>query len=183
MDKRMIAALLGAAALAVPSVAAAHSPNDDKGGDRPAKVENKTAKDAEKQAKRDAKAKKLKTYSFKGVYAGNGVVEITRGNKRVRQAGFVGKKVTFDFSGAKIRVAETDGKPGITLDDVKTGDRVEVQARLPRKLTAIPATIVARKIEDRTNPATGVGEDNPNRQGGPVEDNPKPGKVDDNPKP
>jgi len=58
------------------------------------------------------------------------VVGVTGGNSRGRQ--FTGQSVTFDLSGAEIKVADTNGDGVRNLDDVEEGDRVKVKLRLPR---------------------------------------------------
>ena len=57
---------------------------------------------------------------------------VASGNSRVRKGGYVGQDVTFDLSEAKLVAADTDGVAGVTAADVKAGDKVLVQARLPR---------------------------------------------------
>ena len=46
---------------------------------------------------------KGKTYIFKGVYKGEGVVTVAKGNSRVRKGGYVGQDVTFDLSDGEAR--------------------------------------------------------------------------------
>jgi hypothetical protein len=166
--------VLGAAVLAVPGTAVAKNDHAGKGkakSERPAKAHKHGAK-KEKKAK---KAKKPSTYVFKGVYKGDGVVTVTSGNSRVRKGGYVGQDVTFDLSKAKIVAADSDGVAGVSAADVKAGDKVLVQARLPRGTKApvpapaeeapatettegpvaeeeAPAAIKARKLIDKTHP-------------------------------
>ena len=129
MINRWMAVVLGAAVLAVPGTALAKGDHaKGKGHEKTHKVEKK----AKKHGKKDKAAKKGKTYVFKGVYKGEGVVAVSSGNSRVRKGGFVGTDVTFDLSAAKVVADDTDGVAGVTLADVKVGDKVLVQARLPR---------------------------------------------------
>ena len=72
------------------------------------------------------------TYIFKGTYSGDGVVAVKKGNAHVRKADLVGTDVAFDLSAAKLTVADTNADSAVTVDDVLVGDRVLVQARLPK---------------------------------------------------
>src|ERR1044072_9002117 len=85
------------------------------------------------------------TYNFSGVYVGDGVVNVTKGNHSAREAGFVGRDVTFNFSSARVNVRDTNDDGVRDLADVQAGDRVKVQAKLSRDL---PATepIAARQL-------------------------------------
>ena len=137
MINRWMAVALGALVLAVPGTAVAnggHGSGKDK-----AKSHQKAEKHGKKHAKKD-KAKKGKSYVFKGVYQGEGVVTVVSGNSRVRKGGYIGEDVTFDLSSAKIVAGDSDGVAGITAADVKVGDKVLVQARLPRGTKAPETT-------------------------------------------
>ena len=128
MITRWMAVVLGAAVLAVPGTALAKGDHGKgKGHEKTHKVEKKAKK--QKQSK---KAKKPHTYVFKGVYKGEGVVTVESGNSRVRKGGYIGEDVTFDLASAKIVAGDSDGVAGISAADVKPGDKVLVQARLPR---------------------------------------------------
>ena len=122
MNKRIIAALLGAAALAVPAVAVADS------------AHKRSGKEIVK-AKGKGKAKKAKKVMlvFKGTFVAPGTVEVLSGNAHVRKGGFVGEAVAFDFEDAKIVVADTNADGKADVADVKDGDRVLVQARMLRR--------------------------------------------------
>ena len=181
MTKRLMAVVLGAAVLAVPGTAVAGNGHgkgkgQEKAAEKRAKHESKS-----KKGKRDAKAKKPVTFVFKGVYKGDGVVTVSKGNAHARKGGYVGTDVTFDLSAAKLVVADTDGTPGSTAADLQVGDEVLVQARLPRgtkapapveavapaegETTEAPAAeaIKARKVVDKTHPPVSddEGEDAP----------------------
>src|SRR3954447_2154670 len=74
------------------------------------------------------------TYVFKGTWnAGAGTVTVKHGNAHVRKAGLVGQDVTFDLTGAKLVVKDTNGDGSRTSADLADGDKVVVKARLPRK--------------------------------------------------
>lgn len=74
------------------------------------------------------------TYVFKGTWnAGAGTVTVKHGNARVRHAGLVGQDVSFDLTGTKFVVADTNGDGSRTVADLSDGDHVVVKARLPRK--------------------------------------------------
>ena len=178
MIKRWMAVVLGAAVLAVPGTALAKGDHAKGHGKEKAERHQKAEKHGkkDKRAKKDKHAKKPKSYVFKGVYKGDGVVTVTSGNSRVRKGGYVGQDVTFDLSKAKIVAADSDGVAGVSAADVKAGDKVLVQARLPRGTKApvpapaeetteatatteepvvdeAPAAIVARKLVVLSRPA------------------------------
>jgi hypothetical protein len=155
MNKRVIAVLLGAAALAVPAAALADA-GHDKG------QEKKAAKEVVKG--KGKKAKKT-MYVFKGSFAAPGTVDVRSGNAHARKGGFVGQAVTFDFADAKIVAADTNADQKIDLADVKDGDLVLVQARMAKGTDYAPAAegetaepLVARKLIDKTNAPLDDGE-------------------------
>jgi hypothetical protein len=135
--KHIVAAAVAVAVLALPGVVSGQGNSQGESHDKAAKVERKAAKPT--------------SFVFKGVYKGEGVVTVEKGNKHVRRAGFVGTDVTFDLANAKVVAA---GEP-------QAGDKVVVKARLPRG-TKAPATapIAARQLVDQTHPpAAEAGED------------------------
>jgi hypothetical protein len=90
-------------------------------------------------------------YIFKGTWtAADGTVKVTGGNHHVRKAGFVGQSVQFDLTNARFVVADTNGDSSHNLADLKDGDKVLVQARLPRKDPGDPP-FTARKLIDQTH--------------------------------
>jgi ABC-type amino acid transport substrate-binding protein len=146
MNSRLLAALLAAAALAVPAAAVADAGH---GKHKPS-----TKHGAKGKAK---KAKKV-MFVFKGTFTAPGTVTVTAGNAHVRKGGFVGNDVSFDLASAKLVVADTNADQAVDVTDVQDGDLVLVQARVARKTTyAAPAegespeAIVARKLVDRTH--------------------------------
>jgi hypothetical protein len=94
-------------------------------------------------------------YVFKGTYAdpaaGAGVVAVDHGNGAAKKAGLVGEDVSFDLSNARIQVADTDGDGSATANDLQAGDRVQVQARLPKQDPG-DQPFAAKKLIDKTNP-------------------------------
>ena len=147
MNKRVIAGLLGAAALAVPAAAVADPGH--KGH------EKKAAKEVVKG--KGKKAKKT-MYVFKGSFTAPGTVEVRSGNSHARKGGFVGQSVPFDLAEARIVAADTNADQKIDLADVKDGDLVLVQARMVKGTGFAPAAegetaepLVARKLIDKTN--------------------------------
>jgi opacity protein-like surface antigen len=153
-NKRFVAVAVAAAVLAVPAAAAA-SNGHGKGQEKAAQ------KRAAKEQRKASRGKKAVSYVFKGTYKGDGVVTVLSGNAHVRKGGFVGQDVTFDLSTAKVVAAEFDNVAGLTAGDLQVGDRVVVQARLPRGTKAEdgaaaegaePAAIKARKVVDQTHP-------------------------------
>lgn len=148
MNNRVIAGVLGAAALAVPAAALA-DPGHDKGHKKQA---------AKEVVKGKGKKPKKTMYVFKGTFVAPGTVDVLSGNAHVRKGGFVGQAVTFDFANAKIVAADTNADQTIDIADVKDGDLVLVQARVVKGTeyaaaaegeTAAP--LGARKLVDKTN--------------------------------
>jgi hypothetical protein len=91
-------------------------------------------------------------YIFKGTWtASDGSVKVTAGNSRVRKGGFIGKNVQFDLTNARIVVTDTNNDGSRTVADLSDGDKVLVQARLPRKDPG-DAPYKARKLVDQTHP-------------------------------
>jgi hypothetical protein len=144
VNKRIIVAALTAAAVALPAAAIA-KPGPGKGHHREAAKVHGTAK-------KGKKAKKV-MFVFKGTFTAPGTVEVLSGNSHVRKGGFVGEAVTFDFAGAKVVAADTNGDAKVDVTDVKDGDRVLVQARVARRTSYTEGAdaIVARKLVDKTN--------------------------------
>jgi len=91
-------------------------------------------------------------YVFKGVYAGDGSVDVDHGSAHVKKAELVGTTVSFDLSAAKIVVADTNADGSKTADDVVAGDRVVVKAKLPRKDPG-EQPFAARQLVDQSHPA------------------------------
>jgi hypothetical protein len=89
-------------------------------------------------------------YLFKGFYAGEGSLEVKRGNSRVRKGGFIGETVSFDLSGARIVVRDTNEDGKRNLEDVVAGEWVLVKARLPRKDPG-SQPFDAKRLIDKTN--------------------------------
>jgi hypothetical protein len=155
MDKRVIAALLGAAALAVPTAAAADPGHGAGHGQR------SSAPTVKAKHERTGKAKHVKKvmFIFTGSFTAPGNVAVVSGNAQARKGGFVGQSVTFDLSSAKVVAADTNGDSAVDVSDVKDGDLVLIQARLPRGTKfAAPADgataepIMARKLIDKNAP-------------------------------
>lgn len=91
-------------------------------------------------------------YILKGTYGDGGVVSVSHGNGHAKHAGLVGTDVTVDLSSAKITVADTNVDGTADLSDVLVGDKVLVQARLPKGDPGVQP-FVARHLVDQTNPA------------------------------
>jgi hypothetical protein len=144
MNKRIIATVLGAAALAVPAAAVADS-------------ERKRAGKEVVKGKGKGKAKKARKvmFVFKGTFTAPGMVEVKSGNAHVRKGGYVGKTVEFDLENAKIVVADTNADGKRDVADVKDGDRVLVQARMLKR------TKYAAPVEDEAPEAEAAGDEAP----------------------
>ena len=91
---------------------------------------------------------------------------VSSGNSRVRKGGYVGQDVTFDLSKAKIVAADSDGVAGVSAADVKAGDKVLVQARLPRG-TKAPAPAAPEAPAEAAASEEPVGRRGPGRDRGP----------------
>jgi hypothetical protein len=134
---------LGVAVIVTPAAVSEGKERDAHRHGAPASVVEKKA---------DHKAKhgdKKVTYVFRGTYGADGV-KVTGGNKHVRRAGLVGQTVAFDLSTARIVVADNNGDGKRDASDLRDGDKVLVQARLPRRAPGA-APFSARKLVDQTH--------------------------------
>src|SRR3954452_13593340 len=93
---------------------------------------------------------KAVSYICKGSYAGGGSVDVNHGNGHVKRAGLVDTTVQFDLSSAKLTVADTNGDGTVDANDVATGDKVLVQARLPKGDPGAQP-FAAKHLVDQTN--------------------------------
>jgi hypothetical protein len=91
------------------------------------------------------------TYVFKGTWNADGTVQVKSGNAHAKKAHLVGTAVAFDLTNAKITIADTNNDGKKDAADLVAGDKVLVQARLPRKVPG-DAPYVARKLVDQTHP-------------------------------
>jgi hypothetical protein len=112
----------------------------------PAAVQGKP----DKPAKPDKPGKGV-AYVFKGAYSGDGAtVAVDHTNKHARD--FDDQTVGFDFSAAKLSVADTNASGAPDLADVAVGDRVVVKAKLPKSDPGAQP-FAAKQLVDQTNPA------------------------------
>jgi hypothetical protein len=159
MNKRVIAALAGAAALAVPTTAAAA--HNGHGSGRGHEATDEVVQDkheGEGRGKDKVRKAKTVTFVFKGSFTAPGTVAVIAGNSRVRKGGFVGQSVTLDLSTARIVAPDANGDGKVDVTDVRDGDAVLVQARVAKGTKyAAPAegetatAIAARKLVDKTH--------------------------------
>jgi hypothetical protein len=91
-------------------------------------------------------------YILKGTYGDGAVVSVDHGNAHAKHAGLVGTDVALDISAAKITVADTNADGTADASDVIAGDRVLVQARLPKGDPGVQP-FAARHLVDQTNSA------------------------------
>jgi hypothetical protein len=99
----------------------------------------------------DKHGAKTVQYVFKGTFhVADSSVTVLKGNKHVRRAGLVGETVVFDLSAARLRVADNNGDGKRDAADLQDGDKVVVQARLPRRDPGA-APFAARKLVDQTH--------------------------------
>jgi hypothetical protein len=89
-------------------------------------------------------------YILKGTYGDGAVVTVDHGNAHAKHTGLVGTDVALDLSAAKITVADTNADGTTDASDVLAGDRVLVQARLPKGDPGT-APFAARHLVDQTN--------------------------------
>jgi hypothetical protein len=134
--RRNLIAALGVAALAIPSAAIANQGENH--GHGHGNGQSKTHNVA---------------YVFKGTYEGESMVKVAHGNGRVRKGGFVGQIVSFDLSGARITVADTNADQTTDLNDVQVGDAVLVKAMLPKSDPGAQP-FAAKHLVDQTHPPT-----------------------------
>jgi hypothetical protein len=99
---RRVVAVLGAAALAIPSAAVA-APGKSKGPDGSDTARHHVGGKAETRTKAKARSRakqvKLATYVVKGVLDEAGNVDVTGGNSHTRRAGLIRDDVEFDSRG------------------------------------------------------------------------------------
>jgi hypothetical protein len=91
-------------------------------------------------------------YLFKGTYGdtADGTVAVNHGNAHVRKADLVGQDVQFDLTDTHLVVADTDGDGAVTANDIAPGDKVLVQARLPKQDPGAQP-FAAKRLVDQTN--------------------------------
>jgi hypothetical protein len=89
------------------------------------------------------------TYNAKGIYAGDGVISVEKGNGAVKKAGWKGQDITFDFSQAEIRTEDNNADEQETLEDVAVGSPVRVKARLPKGDPGA-GPYVAERLDDKS---------------------------------
>jgi hypothetical protein len=138
--KKSFLVALGAGALAVPAAAVAHPGGGH--GHGHGHGGNPTV-----------------NYVFKGTYGGGGVVSVNHGNGHVNKADLVGQDVQFDLAGARLVVADTNGDGSVTADDVANGDRVVVQARLPKGDPGAQPFAAQRLVDQDNAPDDSGGDD------------------------
>ena len=103
MHKRIVAAALGAAILAIPAAAVADSGHGKRPDKQPA-------------------APKV-TFVFKGIFTAPGTLEVRSGNAHVRKGGFVGQKLNFDLTTARVVAADSNADQKVDVSDVNSGRR------------------------------------------------------------
>jgi hypothetical protein len=128
------------AALAFPALAVARSGNGHGHGHEQAQTHSHG------QGKTNAKGQsKPRNYVVKGTVTGvtGDVVTVDVNHSNHHGAGLVGQTVQFDLSEGRVVGRAHD------TSDVETGDRVVVQARLPRNLDGTQQPYKARKLVDK----------------------------------
>jgi hypothetical protein len=146
---RKIPAVAALAALALPGAAVAKG-KPDHAGHGQAKQERRAARHG---------SGPMVTYVLKGIWSA-GSLQVAHGNAHARRAGLVGQTVALDLTAAaaKVKVADANADGVRDLADVQDGDRVLVQARLPRRAPGA-APFAVRKLVDQTHPASGAGDE------------------------
>lgn len=151
-SRNTLLAALGAAALAFPAGAVAkhgESHGKAKGHAKHGKAKGHDGNGGEGKARGHARPHAV-GYLFKGHYAGEGAVDVKRGNAHVRKGGLIGETVEFDLSGARLVVRDTNADGKHDMEDLEQGDWVLVKARLPRKEPGAQP-FEARWLIDKTN--------------------------------
>ena len=142
---------LGVAVIVTPAAVSEGKVREAKPEHRHGPPASVVEKKAEHKAHKEAKhGDKKVTYVFKGTWSADGV-KVLKGNKHVRRAGLVGQTVAFDLSAARVVVADHNGDGKRDVSDLQDGDKVLVQARLPRRDPGA-APFAARKLVDQTHP-------------------------------
>ena len=131
---RVAVAFMGVAALALPAAAAAKGRPDHAGKSH------------------GGRAPHAVQYVFRGTWSG-GAVQVTGGNNHVRRAGLIGQSASFDLANARIVVRDVNADGARDISDVSDGDRVVVQARLPKGDPG-DGPYAARKLVDKGAPST-----------------------------
>jgi hypothetical protein len=90
-------------------------------------------------------------YVFKGTYSGDSTVAVNHGNGHTKKAGLVGQDVQFDLTNARFVVADVNTDGLLDADDVASGDRVLVQARLGKQDPG-DQPFAAKALVDQSNP-------------------------------
>lgn len=148
---RSALAILAAGSLAAPAAAAAKGTPDH----GPAKSSRADAHAGKRHA--NAKRNPTVTYVFKGTVvsvdaaAGTVAIKLAKVNHQGRSARNL--TVTFDLTKASVAVADVNADSAANVADIAAGDRVLVQARLPRRSPDLTGTLIARKLVDQTHPA------------------------------
>jgi hypothetical protein len=134
------------AALAFPALAVAKSNHGNGKGNSHGQEQAQLHAHSHGQGKAGAQGQsKPRNYIVKGTVTGvaGDVVTVDVGHANHHGAGLVGQTVQFDLSEGRVVGRAHD------TSDVKTGDRVVVQARLPRDLTGTQQPYKARRLVDR----------------------------------
>lgn len=157
MKPKTMLAVLGAAALvAFPAGAMAKGGSGGHGKADDADV-------AKPSKSKKPKKPKVDTYEFKGLVTavGDGTVsvEVKAGNSRGKK--FKGQTLTFDVTKAKLHVADVNKDGKRDLADVAVGDRVNIQAKLPRSGVDATQALPARHVVDKGPVPAPAPEDEP----------------------
>src|SRR3954451_915905 len=119
MKKRVIAAVLGAAALAAPTAAAAHDDHGRGHGNRSTDDVVQEKHEGKGHGKDKVRKPKTVTFVFKGSFTAPGTVQVVAGNSHVRKGGFVGQAVTLGLAAARIVGSDTNADGKIDVTDVR----------------------------------------------------------------
>ena len=146
MKLHRIAVVAAASALLVPAGVFAKGKPEHAGKGK-SKIEHAGKGKGKSKGKGHAKPK---MHVFKGTWNdANSTVVVTGGNGRVKKGDFVGTEVAFDFSSAKVNVADTNADGVLNQDDFVDGDKLVVQVKMAADAAS---PYVARKAIDQTNP-------------------------------
>jgi hypothetical protein len=158
---RRVLAVVAVGALAVPAAAQAKGgEGKGKGSGRDKASVAEVARPGKGESRRNAKKNPTVSHIFKGtivsvdVAEGTAVVKVAKANHHGRVAR--NAQVTFDLAAAKLVVADVNADGAVNLADVAVGDKVLVQARLPKRGADLTRTVTARKLVDQSRPHGGT---------------------------
>jgi len=103
-------------------------------------------------------APRTESYELRGVVVSTDpatdqvMLKVTKTNHGGRGRSLRGQTLTFDLTGARLKVRDNNADGMRDINDVAAGDLAEVRARLARPLpSSFSGPIAAQRFEDKTN--------------------------------